>query len=92
MLYDVVVVSAIHQRESVITIHISPLAALLPHSMPLCHRWAPRVVQQPPAGYLSYTNSVCTSELLSQFLLASPSPALSASLFSMSVSLFLLCK
>ena len=57
-----------------------------------CHRWAPRVVQQPPAGYLSYTNSVCTSELLSQFLLASPSPALSASLFSMSVSLFLLCK
>ena len=61
MLYGIVVVSAIHQHESVITIHISPLAALFPHSMPLSHRWAPRVVQQPPAGYLSYTNSVCMS-------------------------------
>ena len=47
MLYNVVLVSAIHQHEWAIGVHMSPPSLLPPHPIPLgCHRapdWAPWV-------------------------------------------------
>ena len=60
LLYNIVLVSVIHQHQSAIGIRMSPLSwtSLPPHSTPLgCHResgWAPWVIQQIPTGYLFY--------------------------------------
>ena len=69
MLYHVVLVSAIEQRESAISIHISPLPS--PHPTPLRHY---RAQAEFPALYSYFLlasyfvpGSVYTSELLCQF-------------------------
>ena len=80
MLYNVVLVSAIKQHESAISIHIS-LSLQPPYHSPSnplgCHRvqsWAPWVIQQLPFSYLFYICNVYVSMLLSQFIPLSSSP------------------
>ena len=53
--------------------------------------WVPRGIQRLPTSYLTH-GCVYMSILLSQFILHALSPAVSTSLFSVSASLFLLCK
>ena len=99
MLYKVVLVSAIQQYESAISICIS--FPSWTSSLPPHHPNPPFTLSQielsvlnsnfPLAIYFIYV-SVYISMLLFQFLLSSPSLAVSTSLLSVSVSLFLPCK
>ena len=73
LLYNVVLVSAIQQGESVISIHYVPSRLSLLHHPPYptplgLHRalgWAPCVIQQPPISYLfTIWQCVCFSTTL----------------------------
>ena len=89
-------VSAIHQCKSDIGIHMSSPPDLPFTSLCLgCHRTLglhSLIIQQIPPGYSFYPWYVHVSMLFSQFVLPSPSPILSASLLSISVSPRLPCK
>ena len=98
MLYNVVLVSAVQEHESVICIHLAlPSTASLPtptHPFILTDPGAELPVLYSsflPATYFTW-GSVYMSKLLSRFVPPSPSPAGSTSPFSVLVSLFLLCK
>ena len=97
--YNIVLVSAIQQRESALGIQTSPPlkrpSHLPPHSIPLgCHR-APWVIQRIFTGsHFVHVSMFCVhaSLLLSPFIPHSPSPTVSTHLFSTSVSPLLPCK
>ena len=94
MLYNVVLVCAIQQRESAVSI-LYPLPRGPPSpGHPLGHHralgWAPCVIQQLPTSCFTH-GSVSISILLSQFFLPSPSITVSTSPFSVSVSLRIKC-
>ena len=77
LVYNIVLVSAIHRHESVISIHISPSSCIFfPPPTPLgCHRaplWTSWVIQLILTGYFTY-GSVYVSLLLSPFVPSSPS-------------------
>ena len=63
-------VSAVHQSESAICIHISPASRASPSPFhPVGHHrapsWAPCAVQQPPSSHLPYTwQCICVSATL----------------------------
>ena len=87
-------VSAIHQHESATSIHMSfplePLSHLPPHPIPLgCHgAWVELPVSHskfPLAIYFRYGN-VRAPMIFSQFIPPSPSPTVSTSLCSTSMS------
>ena len=65
------------------------------HPTPLGHYkapgWAPCVIQQLPLASYFTPGNVYISQLLSQFIPLSPSPAMSTSPFSTSASLFVPC-
>ena len=95
-----VVVFAIHSHESAMGVHVFPILALPPTSLPIP---SPRVipVHQPMSTlyhaskldlviYFTYDN-ICVSMLFSQIIPPSPSPTESTSLFFTSVSLLLSC-
>ena len=94
LLYDVMLVSAVKQRNP-LYVHIHPLP-LEPSSHPLSHpsrplqrlSWAPCAIQQFPTSYFTHC-SVYTSILFSRFGSPSPSFPVSTCMFSTSVSLFL---
>ena len=87
----------VHQRETITVIYIAPLSgASFPPPFHLSMssysaRLAPCVIAA-CCFYVLHMIVYILSLLLSQFLLAASSPALSISLFSMSVSPSLLCK
>ena len=98
-LYNVVLVSAIHQHESAIGMHVSlpPWTSLPPHIPPLL------VVTEHqtelPVLYSNFPLAIILHMVMdthqcysSQFIPPSPFPTVSISLFSMSESLFLPCK
>ena len=99
LLYNVVLISAIHQHESTIGIHNVPsLLNSLPHPPHPASRLTQHQVEL-SALYsnfpspIHFTNgNVHTSMLLSQFTPPSPCPTMSVSLFNVSESLFLPCK
>ena len=90
MLYNIVLVSAIHHHESVIGIHMSPpFGTSLPPSIP-SHpsRLSPHTRFEFPASYSKLPLAVCftygdvyVSVLLPHFISPSPSPTVSTSLF-----------
>ena len=98
MPYRAVVFSDVHQHESVIITYISSLSSLLSPTPIPRSRWS----QNARPGSLCYIAASCwlsvlhvivvLSVLLSQFVIAFPSPAVCSSLFSTSVSPSLLCK
>ena len=99
MLYNVVFLSAVQQYESVIKCTYIPSLLSLPrhpHPTPLGHPGAqigpPVLCSSFPPALCVTLDSVCMSVLLSQFVLPSPSPAVSTSLYSMSAPLFLPCR
>ena len=96
LLYNVVLVSAVLRSESAICIHISPFFFGFPSHLGH-HRALSRVlcaIQQVLIRYLFYTQyqqCICVNPHLP--IPPTPvSPLVSIYLFSMSVSLFLLCK
>ena len=107
LFYNLVLVSAIHQREGAIGIHMSPaLWTFLPLPTPSyllgCHtthsHYLSHLLYSHTTSlhwlcfaYFTYGN-VYISELLSQFVPPSPSPTVSTSLFSMTTSPLLPCK
>ena len=99
MLYNVVLVSVVHQCGAT-NIHVPSLLNLLltPHPISPLHIVEEHQVELPSfqsdfslAVCLTY-GGVYVSMLLYQFVPPSPSPAVSTSLFSVSVSLVLPCK
>ena len=78
LLYHIVLVSAIHQHESVKGVHMSPpmWTYLPPYPTPLdCHRalrWVPCIIQQILTIYFTYGKMYFSSS--SQFITTSPSP------------------
>ena len=90
-------VSAVQQHESAISIHTSPpsgtsLPPLLPSHILGHHRalsWVPRATNCFPLAFYFTHDSICMSVLLSQFVPPSPAPPVPTSLFSTSASLFL---
>ena len=75
LLYNIVLVSAIHQNESAIVVLMSPPSNLPPLWMVTEHWWAPWVIEQIPPGICFTCGSVYISMLLSPFI--PPSPSLS---------------
>ena len=79
LLYHIVLVSAIHQHESVKGVHMSPpvWTYLPPYPTPLdCHRalrWVPCIIQQILSIYFTYGKMYFSSS--SQSITTSPSPA-----------------
>ena len=97
LLYNIVLVYTVQQSESTICIHISPL--FLDFLLNLGHHRAlsrvPCAIQQVLISYLFYTQyqqCVYVNPNLSIHPTRPPSPLVFISLFSTSVSLFLLCK
>ena len=91
--------SAIQQSKSVIDVHISPLSLTsLPHRTPLRLSQSTRlsslfyIFRNFPLAICFTCGGVYISMLIFQFAPPSPSFAVSTSLFSMSVSIFLPCK
>ena len=102
MLYNIVLVSAIHQQESAMVyicpFPLEPPSHLLSHPIPplwiVTEHWVELPVSYskfPLAIYFTYAN-VYVSMLYSQFVPPSPFSAVSTSLFSMAVSPLLPCK
>ena len=100
MLYNIVLVSAIQQCESAISIHVSlplehplhphhilPLSVVTEHQVELTALYSHFQL----AIFFTYA-SMYVSTLLFQFVPHSPSPTVSTSLFSMSASPLLPCK
>ena len=90
LLYNVVLVSVVQSMSqpyvylclfpSESPSHYSPYSTTLG-----CHRahgWAPWIIQQLPTSYLFTYSNVYALMLLSQYVPPSPSPAVSATLFS----------
>ena len=92
MLYSVVLVSAIQQQESAVSIYIYPLplesSPLALHPTPLgCYRasgWAPCVIQKLPTSYFTYVN-IYVSMLLSSH---PPFPLLCPEVYSLCLHLY----
>ena len=98
MLHSVVLVSATHPREAATGIDVSPALeppSLPPHPSTLGHHSTElgSLCHMANSHQLSVLHdNVHVSGLLSRLIPASPSPAVSTSRFSRSVSLFLPCK
>ena len=97
LLYNIVLVSAIHHQESAICIHMSlPFRTSLPpptssHLSRLSQSTRAPYSKFPLAIYFTYSNEY-VSMLLCQLVPLSPSPTASTGLSSISVSPLLLCK
>ena len=102
LVYNIGLISVIHQHELTLGVHLSPPLEsplhLPPIPTPLGYYrapvWVPWVIQQIPTGCLFTNVGVHASMLLSPFISPSPScsPPLSVSLFSMSASPLQLCE
>ena len=99
ILYNIVVVFAIHCHESAMDLHVFPIPIPPPASLPTPSLWV-FPVHQPgalvsciqPGLVICFTlDNIHVSMLFSQIIPPSPSPIESKSLFYTSVSLFLSC-
>ena len=99
LLYNIVVVFAIHWRESAMDLHVFPIPIPPPASLsipslwvfPVHQPWAPVSCIQPGLVICFTLDSVLVSVLFSQNTPPSHSPTESKSLFCTSVSPFLFC-
>ena len=99
LLYNIVVVFAIHWHESVMDLHVFPILIPPPTSFPIPSLWVFPVHQpwalvsciQPGLAMCFTLDNIRVSVLFSQIIPQSPSPTESKSLFYTSVSLFLSC-
>ena len=99
LLYNIVVVFAIHWHESAMDLHVFPILNPLPTSLPIPTRWVIPVHQpwshvsciQPGLAICFTLVNIHVLMLFSHIIPPSPSPIESRSLFCTSVSLFL-CK
>ena len=97
LLYNTVVVFAIHWHESAMGVHVSPILNPLPNSFPIpslrvipVHRlWKPCFMHQSWTGDLFHIWQYTCFNVFSQIILPSPSPTESKSLLFISVSLLL---
>ena len=99
LLYNIVVVFAIHWHESAMDLHVFPILYPPPTSFPIPSLWV-ILVPQPwarvscikPGLAICFTlDNIHVSVLFSQVIPPLPSPTESKSLFYTSVSLFLSC-
>ena len=99
LLYNIVVVFAIHWHESAMDLHVFPISIPPPASLPtpslwvfpLHQPWAPVSCIQPGLVICFTLDRILVSMLFSQNTPPSPTPTESKSLFYTSVSLFLFC-
>ena len=99
MLYNTVMVSTMHQRQSAIGDMFPPSWTSFPppspsHPSGLSQEhwlWVPSFLQWITTGYVFCLWSIYVSVLFSQIIPPSPSPTVSRSLFSMCASPFLPC-
>ena len=99
LLYNIVVIFAIHWHESAMDLHVFPILIPPPASLPIPSLWVFPVHQpwvlvsciQSGLEMCFTLDSILVSVLFSQNIPPSPSPTESKSLFYASVSLFLSC-